>query len=187
MKRTSIILAAAVLALGLAPRAMAQKTLEGVKASATETLTATVQAVDSTKRMLTVKGPEGNVVSFHVSDAVKRLAEIKVGDKINVKYTESVSFKVLKPGAQPGVAEGAAVAAGAGAKPSGVAVSKTTAVVNVTAIDKAAPSITVKNAEGESHTFKVEHPENLETVKVGDSISVTYSETLAIDVTAPAK
>lgn len=68
-----------------------------------------------------------------------------------------------------------------------MAVSKTTATVIVTAIDKVAPSITVNTAQGESHTFKVQHPENLETVKVGDAYSVTYSETLAIDVTAPAK
>jgi hypothetical protein len=187
VKRASTVLAVAVLALGLAPLAMAQKTLEGVKGSATESLTATVEAVDAAKRMLTVKGPEGNVVSFQVSDAVKRFPEIKVGDKINVKYTESVTFKVLAPGAPAAAAEGTAVVAGKGAKPSGTAVATTTVVVVITAIDKAAPSVTVKGPDGHSHTFKVQEPKNLETVKVGDSIQVTYSEALAIDVAAPAK
>jgi hypothetical protein len=181
------VVAVAVLALGLAPMAMAQTKVEGVRGSATETVTATVEAVDLAKRMLTVKGPDGKVVSFRVSDAVKRLPEVKVGDKITATYTETVSFKVLAAGAPAAAAGGAAVAAGTGAKPSGTAMAATTVTVVITAIDKAAESVTIKSPDGKSHTIKVQEPKNLELVKVGDSIQVTYTEALAVDVTAPVK
>jgi hypothetical protein len=187
VKRASTVVAVAVLALGLAPLAMAQTKVEGVRGSSTESVTATVEAVDLAKRMLTVKGPDGKVVSFRVSDAVKRLPEVKVGDKITATYTETVSFKVLAAGAPAAAAGGAAVAAGTGAKPSGTAMAATTVTVVITAIDKAAESVTIKSPDGKSHTIKVQEPKNLELVKVGDSIQVTYTEALAVDVTAPVQ
>lgn len=187
MKRTFVVLAVAVLALGLAPRAKAQPAVEGIKDSSVTTITATVEAIDSAQRMLTVKGPQGNLFSFRVSDAVKRFPEIKVGDKITAKYTESMVVKLQKPGTQTGTTEASGMSAGAGAKPTGMAASQTTVTVKVAAIDMVAPSITVTTADGQSHSFRVKDVKNLEGVKVGDAISVTYTEALAIDVTGPSK
>src|SRR5215510_2698071 len=45
-----------------------------------------VESVDAAKRLITLKGPEGNVGEYSVGEQVQRLAEIKPGDKINAEY-----------------------------------------------------------------------------------------------------
>ena len=41
---------------------------------------ATVEAIDQSTRMVTLKGSKGNSVTFKASDEVKNLAQVKVGD-----------------------------------------------------------------------------------------------------------
>ena len=77
-------------------RAAQGKKPGGVVTSVVEA-TATVQAVDVAKRTVTIKGPQGNVKTVKVSDAVKRLNEVKAGDQIVVRYTEAVAISVDKP------------------------------------------------------------------------------------------
>jgi Cu/Ag efflux protein CusF len=63
----------------------------------------------------------------------------------------------------------------------------TTAVVTLTAIDLAVPSVTIKTEKGETMSFKVEDKANLAGVKVGDKVQVTYTQALAISVESPKK
>ena len=53
-------------------------------------------------------------------------------------------------------------------------------------MDAAAPSITVKTADGNEHSFRVKDAKRLEGVDPGDKIVITYSEAVAIKVSAPA-
>jgi hypothetical protein len=50
------------------------------------------------------------------------------------------------------------------------------------AIDKQKNTITLKGPEGKLTTVKVQDPTNLEKVKVGDELMITYTEALAISV-----
>jgi hypothetical protein len=56
------------------------------------------------------------------------------------------------------------------------------AVVTVLAIDHAVPSVTIQNQDGSKASFKVENPKNLDGVKVGDKVQITYSQALAVSV-----
>jgi hypothetical protein len=42
--------------------------------------------------------------------------------------------------------------------------------------------VTFKGPEGNSHTVKAQDPKNLEKVKVGDKVEITYTEALGISV-----
>jgi Cu/Ag efflux protein CusF len=55
-----------------------------------------VQAIDKQTPALTVQTPTGNSVSFKVRDP-KRLEKLKVGDEINVTYTEALLLTVDAP------------------------------------------------------------------------------------------
>ena len=57
-----------------------------------------------------------------------------------------------------------------------------TATVTVTAIDMNVPSISIKTEDGSKMTFRVENKNNLQGVKVGDKVQVTYTQALAISV-----
>jgi Cu/Ag efflux protein CusF len=147
-------------------------------------MTATVEKIDYEKRMVTLKGPEGNMVTFKAGDEVKNLAQVKAGDKVTAEYYEAVAVQVLKPGeAAPGAQAGSAVArAKPGEKPAGMAVNTVTVTATIDKIDKKANRVTLKGPEGNKETVKVKDPNNLKKVKVGDQVVITYTEALAIAV-----
>ena len=132
--------------------------------------TATVEAVDLSTRMVTLKGSQGKSVTFKASDEVKNLAQVKVGDVVKFKYYESLAVRVLKEGeAFPKAGESAVMArAKPGEKPAGVVGTETTVNATITAIDKAAKTATLKLEDGKTVTVTPRDPKNLEKVKVGN-------------------
>ena len=57
----------------------------------------------------------------------------------------------------------------------------------ITAIDTKAPSVTVKDSDGELQTIKVKDPTKLIGLKVGDTVDITYTEAFAISVDPKVK
>ena len=149
------------------------------------TLEAKVVMVDQENRKVTLKGPEGKTVTIDVDEDVKNLPQVEVGDLLTVKYIEAVTIQVLSPeDAEVGltaVADGKS--AKLGEKPAGVVVEEVNLVVTIEAIDKEQQLVTLKGAEGNSKTVKARNPENLEKVKVGDKVMISYSRALGISVT----
>ena len=117
---------------------------------------------------------------------VKRFAELKVGDNVTFTYYESVVYAIQKPGDKPPVPEQTGIKAGTGPTPGGTISRQLTTVVTVKAIDVKVPSITITTDTGNTMSFKVEVAKNLDGVKVGDKVQVTYTQALAIGV-EPAK
>jgi hypothetical protein len=160
---------------------------EGVIASAD--VTATVTKIDQATREVTLKSETGEEFSFVAGDNVKNLAQVKVGDVVTATYAEAFVYEVKKGGT---VADVKTVVAGEsakpGMKPEGAVARQSTATVLITAIDPQAPSVTFKGPAGNTRTIKVMHPEKLEGVSVGDTVEITYTEALAIQVEeAPKK
>jgi hypothetical protein len=54
--------------------------------------------------------------------------------------------------------------------------------VTVKAIDPALPSVTVTTPAGRTVTRKVENKKNIEGLKVGDQIDITYTRAVLTDV-----
>jgi Cu/Ag efflux protein CusF len=178
---------ASLIALALATAASAQPPAPVTK-SAVQTLTATIVAIDSTNRLISLKADNGAVETIVAGPDMQRFNELKVGDKVTFKYYESVVFAIQKPGATPPSAEKLAVERNAaGSRPGGKMTQTQTAVVTVTAIDMAIPSVTIRTDKGGTMHFKVEDKGNLTGVKVGDKVQVTYTEALAISVESPKK
>jgi len=162
--------------------------IKGEVVGETVTVTATVLSVDQASRKVTIKTDSGKTYSFVAGDNVKNLAQVKKGDIITAKYTEALAYQIRKPGAATGVeTTNAAATAAPGEKPAGVVAQQTTVAVTVTAIDPSIPSVTFKGPQGNSRTIKVKDPQKLVGVKVGDVVDITYSEAMAISVSAAAK
>jgi hypothetical protein len=146
--------------------------------------TATVEAIDHATRIVTLKGPKGNSVTFKASDEVRNLAQVKAGDEVKFAYYESLAVRVLNKGeAFPAASESSEAArAKKGDMPSGVVGKEMTANVTITAIDKATKTATLKREDGKSVTLTPLRPEKLDEVKVGDRLVLTYTEAVAIKV-----
>jgi len=202
MKRISAIVGAVGL-LGLAacttrgasppdsaPAAAATPIVSGTVGESAVQATATVEAVDQTTRMVTLKGPEGNEFTVHAGDQVKNLAQVKKGDLVQVTYYESLAYEVKKPhqGA-PGVSVAEDVAtAKPGEKPAAVGARAIVVTTTIQALDKKKGTVTLKAPDGTLTIIKARNPANLDKVAVGDLVEITYTEALAIGVEpAPKK
>jgi len=146
--------------------------------------TATVEAIDLQKRVVTLKGPNGDVFDVTVGEQARNLPQVKVGDQVEVKYYESIALRLVKPGeGVAGVRETETLErAKKGEKPGGMAGRQVTLTATITAIDKKKQKVTLKGPEGKTVTVKAENPKNLAKVKVGDEVEITYTEALAISV-----
>jgi Cu/Ag efflux protein CusF len=173
-----------------APPAVAAAPLpSGVVGENLEHATAKVKALDLKTRRVTLQRPDGSLIKFRAGDEVRNLAQVKVGDEVNVTYYESLAYEVKKPGA---AAPGASVTEGLeraklGEKPGGAAGRVTTITATIAAIDKAAGTVTLRGPDGEDTTIKARNPDNLNRVSVGDLVDITYTEALAISVETPGK
>jgi Cu/Ag efflux protein CusF len=150
-------------------------------------MTARVVAIDHKTRMVTLRGPEGDPVTFKVDDAVRNLDQVKKGDQVVASYYESIAIRVHKPGeAEPGVSTSdASERAALGAMPGAATAQTTSVTARVTKIDKSKPSITLKGPKGKLVTVKVRDPARLDKVKVGDLLQITYTQAVAIAVEKP--
>ena len=173
----------AVLGLAVALVTGSVLAAQTVKKSESVTATATIQAIDKTNRLVTLKDEKGAEDTMQVGPEMKRFDELKVGDKVKVTYYESLVLQVRKPGdPAPTSGDAAKVTKGTGASPSATLSLQQTTSVEVLAIDQKLPSITVKTADGRTVTRKVEDPKNLEGVKVGDKIDITYTQAAIMGV-----
>jgi len=184
MKKIFVFAAAVVLMLFLSTGAFAQ----AIQGAASPTvmkemetvMTATVVAIDLEKRIVTLKGEDGEVRDVKVGQEAVNLPQVKVGDLVTVKFYESIAVEVIKPGTYAGTGEKTAIVrAKPGEMPGGMAARQVTVTATITAIDRQKSTITLKGPEGKLTTVKVQDPTK---VKVGDELMITYTEALAISV-----
>src|SRR5262245_60444983 len=183
MRKSRFILGALVL-LASSQLAQAQQPI-----TRTNTVkgTATIVAIDSTLRVVTLRTSNGEEDSLAVGPDLKRFNELKVGDRINITFVESAVVTVQPPGTapKPSTLEGG-VTPGSGKSPSATAAAQLTTTVGVKAIDPSVPSITVSTADGRTVTRKIENKKNLEGIKVGDKLDITYTRAVLMSA-EPAK
>jgi Cu/Ag efflux protein CusF len=150
-------------------------------------LTATITAIDKAKRDVTLKGPQGNEMTVTAGPQVKNFDALKVGDRVNIEYAQSLMLE-LKKGAGMAVTkseEKEAAGAAPGQQPMGVVGRKVTVVADVVAVDAATHVVTLKGPE-RTVEIRVDDPEQLKRVKKGDQVVATYTQAMALAV-EPAK
>jgi len=55
---------------------------------------AMIKSIDKEKRTITLKLPDGTMVTTNVDESVKTFDTLKVGDSINARYTEAIAISV---------------------------------------------------------------------------------------------
>ncbi len=145
--------------------------------------TATVVAINMKTRMVSLKDKDGNVWNLIADKKVKNLQQVIVGDQVLAKYYESVVVQIANPETPLGVTStDTSTVAKPGEKPAGTETNQVTVVATIVAIDPNKTSVTLKGPEGNSEIFPIKDPKNLDNVKVGDQVSITYTQALAISV-----
>jgi hypothetical protein len=161
---------------------------QGDAVMASVTVTATVVSIDQKTREVTLKRSDGEEFTFVAGEEVQNLGQIKAGDVVTATYAEALAYEVHKGGEMvaPATVVGGA-AAEPGARPAAGIARQTTVTVRITAIDKSVPSVTFEGPGGGTRTIKVMHPEKLEGVSVGDTVTLAFTEAFGIKVEAAPK
>lgn len=185
----SLTIAGVSLADDQAPAKKEPAKKPSIRKEQTVSETATVEAVDLTTRVLTLKGSKGNVFDLKAGEEVRNLAQVKVGDQIKVKFYQSLAIDVMAAGKAPGGRQESVVMdrAKQGEKPAGMIGSQVTVTATVEAIDRKKHTVTLKGPEGKTKVVKAANPANLKNVKVGDEVVITLTEAVAISVESMKK
>lgn len=156
---------------------------EPFKKEETLEVSATIEAVDHDARMLVLNGPAGTSV-IAAGPEVQNFDQIKVGDKLKLAYAEEMLIAVGES-KDPVGAENAGLVgiAPKGAKPGGVMVETTNMTAKVVAVDPEKHHLTIQDADGKEKKMKIsKKAKNLDTLKPGETIEITVTEALAIEV-----
>jgi Cu/Ag efflux protein CusF len=179
MKKT-LIAAVAVLLVFAAP-VFAKKPITDKE---TQTIKATIDSIDHSARLVTLKDKDGNLETLQAGPEIKRFDELKVGDQVTFKYTESIVYQLRKAGepAAPSSVGNASIVRNPTAKPSGTMTQQETMTVTVKAVDMKRPGVTIQTEDGRTMSFKVEDKGRLKGVNPGDRVVITYTQALLISV-----
>ncbi|HZF27810.1 MAG TPA: hypothetical protein VE907_01705 [Gammaproteobacteria bacterium] len=155
------------------------------------TLAATVAAIDAAKRLITLKVADGREETVEAGPAVRNFAQIKVGDKVDVEYYQSLAAEITK--APASTSHDAAVLASRtaeGASPAGGVGMIYTAIVTVTSVDAATGRVSFTGPEGRERETTAQRDAGrafVAQLKPGDRVEITYGEALAVAVRPAAR
>ena len=152
------------------------------------TKTATVDRIERSSRVLTLRSPELGTLrrpgedgfqSVYVDPSVKAFDDLKVGDVITVRYVESVVVQV-RPGAA--LSDPRDVTAEAQKAGNGQVLEQQKAVVKVEHIDPQGLSIEYRRQDGQKVLRAVQDKRLLQGLRVGDRIEVTLTRERAVSI-----
>jgi Cu/Ag efflux protein CusF len=140
-----------------------------------------VTHVDPSARTVTIVGPKGNSRTVAVPPEAQNFDQVKPGQRYKVRFLEEVAVSISKEG-EPAAAGSTVRIAPKGSRPGGTATKISSVSAVVDSIDAAQREVTLRNAQGETRTFKVADDVKLDAVKPGDKITVAHTQALAINM-----
>ena len=156
----------------------------------THKVVATVEEVDAAKGHVTLKGPKGNILELAVGPEVRNLAQVKVGDKVVVRYVEALTLTLKKGGKElrSSKAHERCGSHRARRAPGGAVAEHVKVTADVIAVNAKAHTVRLRGPE-QTVDLYVEDPKQLKLIKVGDQVEAEYTQAVALTVepVAPAK
>lgn len=178
MKFNSLALSAVCASVLFAGSAIAQQPvaapaqiIDAAARTEATTMVAAISAVDARNRVVTLKGPTGNEFAVHVAKSVK-LSNIQAGDTVDATYVRATALDF-----QTG--DGIRMAKRTVANDGVDAMKRTTVISNVWAVDRAHGDVTVLGPFGHLNAVHLQDPAELNGVKVGDQLKITYTQAIA--------
>lgn len=169
-----------LLTLAFSAAVPAQTKDEAIVVDAIETVV-TVVEVDRENRTVVIRGPAGNLTEIAVPPESQNLDQVQPGSKFRVAYLQSVAVSLKKGGAASSSAGRTVKMAPKGDTPGGVIVNMRQIAGVVETIDYNTRVVSLRGPEGRLLIFTADDAvQGLEQVQTGDTISVEYTESLAM-------
>ncbi|HUO08308.1 MAG TPA: hypothetical protein VM008_08425 [Phycisphaerae bacterium] len=149
-------------------------------------LKATVAAIDTSDREITLVNASGIKTTVKAGPEVTNFDQINVGDQLKITAAQEMAISVV--GADEPRSDGVAQAvllAPKEAKPGGLIVETAQVTAKVTAIDVEHRQATLQFEDGTTRTVSVRPDVDLSKRKVGDQVVIRKTETLAVKIEKP--
>ena len=174
MTEISAVLILSLLAVG----GPAQTQTPNTVARETTTI-ATVDRIERSSRVLTVRS-EGNVVtSVYVDPSVKAFDDLKVGDVVTVRYTESVVVQVRPNAKLTELQDTTAAARKAGDTD---VVQQQKRIVTIEDIDSQGLFVTYRTHDNQRGVHPVQDKALLKGIRRGDRVEITLTQARAVSI-----
>lgn len=149
------------------------------------TASATVTAIDLETRQVSLKNAEGETFDIVAGEQVANLPNVKVGDKVMLKYLQILDVELLKgtAGVRKRIVEVDGERAGADEKPGGGVGMKVTIYADVIGLDKQQQTVTVRGVD-ETLTIKINNPEQFSLIAEGDQLKAVQTKAIGIGIVA---
>lgn len=149
------------------------------------TASATVTAIDLETRQVSLKNAEGETFDIVAGEQVANLPNVKVGDKVTLKYLQILDVELLKgtAGIRKRIVEVDGERAGADEKPGGGVGMKVTIYADVIGLDKQQQTVTVRGVD-EILTIKINNPEQFNLIAEGDQLKAVQTKAIGIGIVA---
>ena len=146
------------------------------------TMEGTVVRADPVSRALTLRTSANTTQTISVPRELKLFDELRTGDRIRIRVSESVIVAV-RPGGKPSLpVDTTADAKPATASSESEVLHQLKAAVTVESVDRLTRVVAYKTADGRKVIRAVADAKLLEGVKPGDVIEITFTRERAIDL-----
>jgi Cu/Ag efflux protein CusF len=164
---------------------LAAQESEGARAAAgvlaSQTVTATVTAIDLTAREVTLRTAEGESLVLVAGTEARNLEQLEVGDLVTAQYQVGLVMALGPPGVEARLQETEVVRRPLGERPGGIVRATTAITATITAVDMETRTVTLQGPE-RTVELPVAEDVDLASVKVGDRVGAMFEESLAIQV-----
>ena len=150
-----------------------------------DTLVLHITRIEKDARIVTLKNKAGDTLSVECGPEVKNFDKLKVGDRVQTIYKETLSIRVDKSGEMVETTEHSSTSAKKGDSPAAQFWEKREVKAKIIAIDKPGGTAEIETMDGEKFTVIPDSVENLDKVQVGNFLVVTQTSSRAISVTTP--
>ena len=147
-------------------------------------INATVVAVDTTNRAVTVAVPDGRQKVIGCGPEVVNFGQIRVGDQVNAMITSELVL-ALTTTDMPTVEAGLAALAPRGAKPGGVMTQTQEYTATIAYVNRSRREVTLLLPDDSKRTFTVRPDVDLTERKPGQQVAIRVSVAVAIEVSKP--
>jgi Cu/Ag efflux protein CusF len=187
MKKLSLALITILLLLSgpiCSTQAQSAVTDQGIDSVEVVKVTATVEKIDLEKRRITLLLDDGKKKTYKVDNRVQNLAQVKVGDHLEMAFTEEILIVVGKSNETPSAASTEQVSlAPDGAKPGVVMVETSSVSAQILAVDAQNHRVTLLDPDGKKKTIKVSKKmTNLDDLKVGDTVDMLITDSTVVEI-----
>jgi hypothetical protein len=142
------------------------------------TTTATVEKVEKSMRVVTLRGDGNTILSVYADPSIKAFDALKAGDVVTVHYLESVVVQVRRDAKLADVRDSTDEAKETNSN----VIHQLRAVVRIEEIDSQGLTVTYRTSDGRKMMHVVQDKKLLDGLHVGDRIEVTLTRERALSI-----